>query len=62
LAAFDPALLVQARKRIAAATENLGDAVGWRHQQASRAWPTSFNLVAESMVKLHPKAATWPRR
>jgi chemosensory pili system protein ChpA (sensor histidine kinase/response regulator) len=53
---FDPALLVQARKRIAAATETWAALAGGdtgRIKQAS----DQFAAVAESMQKLHPESS-----
>ncbi|MCP5262870.1 MAG: Hpt domain-containing protein [Rhodoferax sp.] len=53
---FDPALLAQARKRIAAATETWAALAGGetgRIKQASE----QFAAVAESMQKLHPESA-----
>lgn len=57
---FDPALLVQARKRIAAATETWATLSGG---DASRIKPATeqFAAVAESMVKLHPESADLAR-
>ncbi|MEP6970180.1 MAG: Hpt domain-containing protein, partial [Betaproteobacteria bacterium] len=57
---FDPALLVQARKRIAAATETWATLAGG---ETSRIKPATeqFAAVAESMIKLHPESVDLAR-
>ena len=51
---FDPAVLVQARKRIAAATETWSALSGGDTQRIKTA-SDQFGLVTESIVKLHPQ-------
>ncbi|MDD0839751.1 Hpt domain-containing protein [Curvibacter sp. HBC61] len=50
---FDPAVLVQARKRIAAATDTWSALAGGDRNKL-RSAVDQFNLVAESLRKLHP--------
>ncbi len=50
---FDPLVLVQARKRIAAATETWS-ALSGGDVHRIKASSDQFNLVAESILKLHP--------
>jgi len=53
---FDPALLVQARKRIAAATETWAALAGGDTGRIKQA-TDQFAAVAESMQKLHPESS-----
>ncbi|NCN70912.1 MAG: hybrid sensor histidine kinase/response regulator, partial [Betaproteobacteria bacterium] len=53
---FDPAVLVQARKRIAAATETWSALSGGDVHRIKTA-TDQFSLVAESILKLHPGGA-----
>jgi len=53
---FDPAVLVQARKRIAAATETWSALSGGDVHRIKTA-SDQFSLVAESILKLHPGGA-----
>ena len=53
---FDPALLAQARKRIAAATETWAALAGGETDRIKQA-SEQFAAVAESMQKLHPESA-----
>jgi chemosensory pili system protein ChpA (sensor histidine kinase/response regulator) len=53
---FDPAVLVQARKRIAAATETWSTLSGGDVHRIKTA-ADQFGLVAESILKLHPGGA-----
>jgi chemosensory pili system protein ChpA (sensor histidine kinase/response regulator) len=57
---FDPALLVQARKRIAAATETWATLAGGDTSRIKLA-ADQFAAVAESMVKLHPESSDLAR-
>jgi chemosensory pili system protein ChpA (sensor histidine kinase/response regulator) len=57
---FDPALLVQARKRIAAATETWATLAGGDTSRIKLA-AEQFAAVAESMVKLHPESSDLAR-
>ncbi len=50
---FDPTLLAQARKRLAAAAELWSSLVGGDKQKAKPV-ADQFSLVAESLVQLHP--------
>ena len=52
---FDPALLVQARKRIAAATETWSALSGGDTNRLKVA-TDQFSLVTDSMLKLHPES------
>ena len=52
---FDPALLVQARKRIASATETWAALAGGDTNRLKTA-SEQFAAVAESMVRLHPES------
>ncbi|MFZ4624070.1 MAG: Hpt domain-containing protein, partial [Rhodoferax sp.] len=52
---FDPALLAQARKRIAAATETWSSLSGGETSRIKTA-VDQFSLVADSIVKLHPES------
>ncbi len=53
---FDPALLAQARKRIAAATETWSALAGGDTQKFKAALD-QFGMVGESLTKLHPDSA-----
>ena len=57
---FDPALLVQARKRIASATETWAALAGGDTNRVKAA-SDQFAAVAESMVKLHPETSELAR-
>ncbi len=57
---FDPALLVQARKRIASATETWATLAGGDAALIKQA-SDQFAAVAESMLKLHPDSAELAR-
>ncbi len=57
---FDPALLAQARKRIAAATETWAALAGGDTGRIKQA-TDQFAAVAESMQKLHPESADLAR-
>ncbi len=57
---FDPALLVQARKRIAAATETWAALAGGDTNRVKAA-SDQFAAVVESMVKLHPETSELAR-
>ena len=57
---FDPALLVQARKRIASATETWAALAGGDTNRMKAA-SEQFAGVADSMVKLHPESAELAR-
>ena len=57
---FDPALLVQARKRIASATETWAALAGGDTNRLKAA-SDQFAGVADSMVKLHPESAELAR-
>ena len=52
---FDPALLVQARKRIAAATETWSALAGGDTNRLKAA-SDQFSLVTDSVLKLHPES------
>jgi len=52
---FDPALLVQARKRIAAATETWSALAGGDTNRLKAA-TDQFSLVTDSVLKLHPES------
>jgi len=52
---FDPALLAQARKRIAAATETWSSLSGGETSRIKTALD-QFSLVSDSIVKLHPES------
>ncbi len=52
---FDPALLVQARRRIASATETWSALAGGETNRLKAA-TDQFALVADSVVKLHPES------
>ncbi|MEO7940853.1 MAG: Hpt domain-containing protein, partial [Burkholderiaceae bacterium] len=52
---FDPAVLVQARKRLAAATETWAALAGGDSSRIKQAYE-QFSAVAESMQKLHPES------
>ncbi len=53
---FDPAMLAQARKRIAAATETWSSLSGGESHRIQVA-VDQFSLVSDSIVKLHPDSA-----
>jgi len=53
---FDPAVLAQARKRIASATETWATLAGGDNSRIKTA-SEQFAAVADSMVKLHPESA-----
>jgi chemosensory pili system protein ChpA (sensor histidine kinase/response regulator) len=53
---FDPALLVQARKRISTATETWAALAGGDTNRLKAA-SDQFGVVAESMMKLHPESS-----
>ena len=57
---FDPALLVQARKRIASATETWAALAGGDTNR-TKAASDQFAAVVESMLKLHPESADLAR-
>ena len=57
---FDPALLVQARKRISTATETWAALAGGDTNRLKAA-SDQFSAVAESMVKLHPESTELAR-
>jgi chemosensory pili system protein ChpA (sensor histidine kinase/response regulator) len=57
---FDPALLVQARKRIASATETWSALAGGDTNRL-KVVSEQFGAVAESVVKLHPECADLAR-
>ena len=57
---FDPAVLVQARKRISTATETWAALAGGDTNRLKAA-SDHFNAVAESMVKLHPESSELAR-
>jgi chemosensory pili system protein ChpA (sensor histidine kinase/response regulator) len=57
---FDPALLVQARKRIAAATETWSALAGGDTNRLKVA-TDQFSLVADSVLKLHPESGDLAR-
>jgi chemosensory pili system protein ChpA (sensor histidine kinase/response regulator) len=57
---FDPALLVQARKRIAAATETWSALAGGDTNRL-KAVLDQFAAVSESLVKLHPESSELAR-
>ena len=57
---FDPALLVQARKRIASATETWSALAGGDTNRLKAA-SDQFGAVAESMMKLHPESSELAR-
>ena len=57
---FDPALLVQARKRIASATETWAALAGGDTNRVKAA-SDQFAAVAESMLKLHPETSELAR-
>ncbi len=57
---YDPALLVQARKRIASATETWAALAGGDTNRLKTA-SDQFGAVAESMVKLHPESVDLAR-
>lgn len=57
---FDPALLVQARKRIAAATETWSALAGGDTNRLKVALD-QFSLVADSVLKLHPESGDLAR-
>lgn len=57
---FDPALLVQARKRIAAATETWSSLAGGDANRL-RAAADQFSLVCDSIVKLNPESEALAR-
>ena len=57
---FDPALLVQARKRIATATESWAALAGGDTNRLKAA-SDQFSAVAESMMKLHPESSELAR-
>jgi chemosensory pili system protein ChpA (sensor histidine kinase/response regulator) len=55
--AFDPALLVQARKRIAAVKEAWSSVAG-NDLGRLRGLVDQFSLVSDSLIKLHPQSGT----
>ena len=55
---FDPALLAQARKRIAAATETWSALAGGDRNKIKPA-ADQFSLVCDSLRKLNPAARAW---
>ena len=57
---FDPALLVQARKRISTATETWAALAGGDTNRLKAA-SDQFGAVAESMMKLHPESSELAR-
>ncbi len=57
---FDPALLAQARKRIAAATETWSALAGGDTSRLKAA-TDQFGLVADSVLKLHPECSDLAR-
>ncbi|MEO8118401.1 MAG: Hpt domain-containing protein, partial [Rhodoferax sp.] len=57
---FDPALLVQARKRIAAATETWSALAGGDTNRLKVA-TDQFSLVSDSVLKLHPESGDLAR-
>lgn len=57
---FDPALLVQARKRIAAATETWSALAGGDTNRLKLA-ADQFGLVSDSVLKLHPESGELAR-
>lgn len=57
---FDPALLVQVRKRIATATETWSALAGGDTNRL-KVVADQFNLVSESLLKLHPESSELAR-
>ena len=57
---FDPALLLQARKRISTATETWSALAGGDTNRLKQT-TDQFNAVTESMVKMHPESAELAR-
>jgi chemosensory pili system protein ChpA (sensor histidine kinase/response regulator) len=57
---YDPAVLVQARKRIAAATETWSALAGGDTNRFKVA-TDQFSLVADSILKLHPESGDLAR-